>query len=69
MLESISVEQYETKVESSVGNDNEDLRLALKSSFLSRRSRRTVYGFSFPGFKLSSISDEVGMFVKSVTSL
>ena len=69
MLESISVEKYETNVESCVGNDKEDLRRALKSSLLSGRSRRTVYGFSFPGFKLSSISGDVGMFVKSVPSL
>ena len=69
MLESISVEPYETIVESCVGNDKEDLRRALKSSLLSGRSRRTVSGFSFPGFNLSSISGDVGMFVKSVTSL
>ena len=69
MLESISVEPYETNVESCVGNDEEDLCRALKISLLSGRSRRTVYGFSFPGFKLSSISGDVGMFVKSVTSL
>ena len=67
MLDSISVEPYETRVESCVGNDSEDRRRALKSSLLSGRSRRTVYGFSFPG--LSSISGEVGIFVKSVTSL
>ena len=69
MLESISVEPYESNVESCVGNDKEDLHRALKSSLLSGRSRRTMYGFSFPGFKLSSISGDVGMFVKSVTSL
>ena len=67
MLDSISVEPYETCVESCVGNDSEDRRRALKSSRLSGRSRRTVYGFSIPG--LSSISGEVGIFVKSVTSL
>ena len=68
MLDSISVEPYETSVESCVGNDSEDQRRALKISFLSGRFRRTVYGFSFPG--LSSISaGEVGIFVKSVTSL
>ena len=67
MLDSISVEPYERSVESCVGNDSEDLRRALKNSFLSGRSRRTVYGFSFPG--LSSISVEIGIFVKSVTSL
>ena len=64
MLDSIP---YETSVESCVGNDSEDRRRALKSSFLSGWSRRTVYGFSFPG--LSSISGEVGIFFKSVTSL
>ena len=67
MLDSMSVEPYETSVESCVGNDSEDRCRALKSSLLSGRSRRTVYGFSFPG--LSSISVEVGIFVKSVTSL
>ena len=67
MLDSISVEPYETSFESCVGNDSEDLRHARKSSLLSGRSRRTVYGFSFPG--LSSIFGEVGIFVKSVTSL
>ena len=69
MLDSKSVEPYETNVESCVGKDKEDLRRALKSSLLSGRSRHTVYGFSFPGFKLSSISRDVGMFVKSLTSL
>ena len=69
MLESISVEPYEINVESCVGNDKEDLRRAPKSSLLSGRSRLTVHGFSFPGFKLSSISGDVGMFVKSVTLL
>ena len=68
-LESISVDPYETKVESCVENDSEDLRCALKSSLLSGRSRRTVYGLSFPGFILSSISGDFGIFVKSVTSL
>ena len=57
-LESISVDPYETKVESRVGNDSEDLRRAIKISLLSGRSRRTVYGFSFPGFILSSISGD-----------
>ena len=42
MLDSISVEPYETSVESCVGNDSEDLRRALKSSLLSGRSRSTV---------------------------
>ena len=69
MLVSISVEQYETNVEICVGNDKEDLRRALKSSLLSGWSRRTVYGFSVPGFKLSSISGDVGLLVKSVPSL
>ena len=69
MLEAMSVEPYETNVESCVGNDKEDLCRALKSSLLFGRSRRTVYEFSFPGFKLASISGDVGMFVKSVTSL
>ena len=68
-LESISVDLYETRVESCVGNESEDLRRALKSSLLSGRSRRTVYEFSFPGFILSSISGDVGVFDKSVTSL
>ena len=67
MLDSISVDPDESSVEYCDGNDREDRRLALKSSLLSGRSRRTVYGFSFPG--LSSISGEVGIFVKSVTSL
>ena len=47
----------------------EDIRRALKSSLLSGRSRRTVYGFSSPGFKLSSISRDIGMFDKTLTSL
>ena len=67
MLGSISVEPYETSVESCVGNDSEDRRRAPKSSRLFGRSLRTVYGFSFPG--LSSISGEVGIFVKSVILL
>ena len=67
MLDSISVEAYETSVESCVGNDSDDRRLALNISLLSGRSRRMVYGFSFPG--LSPISGEVGIFVKSVTLL
>ena len=61
-LESISVDPYETRVDSCVGKESEDLRRALKSSLLSGRSRRTVYGLSFPGFKLSSISGEVPIF-------
>ena len=67
MLDSISVEPYETSVESCDGNDSEDRLRALLSSLLSERSRCTLYGFSFPG--ISSISDEVGIFVKYVTSL
>ena len=67
MLDSISVEPYETSGESCVGSDSEDRRRALKSSQLYGRSRRTVYVFSFPG--LSSISGEDGIFVKSVTWL
>ena len=69
LLESTSVDPYETRVDSCVGKESEDLRRALKSSFLSVRSRRTVYGFSFPRLKLSSISGDVGIFFKSVTSL
>ena len=65
----MSVDPYKTNVESCVGNDNDDRRRALKSSLLSGRSRRTVYGFSLSGFNVSSISGEVGIFVKSVTSL
>ena len=67
MLDSISVEPCETSVESCVGNDSDDRRRALNISLLSGPSRRTIYEFSFPG--LSSISGEVGIFVKSVTSL
>ena len=67
MLDSISVEPYETSVDSCVGNDSEDRRRALKSSRLSGHSRRKVYGSSFRG--LSSISGEVGIFVKSATLL
>ena len=59
MFDSMSVDPYETNVESCVGNDNDDRR----------RARRTVYGFSLSGFTVSSISVEVGIFVKSVTSL
>ena len=69
ILDSMSVEPYETNVESCVGNDNDDRRRALKSSLLSRRSRCTAYGFSLSGFSVSSNSGEVGIFVKSVTSL
>ena len=65
----MSGDPCETNVESCVGNDNDDRRRALKSSLLSVRSRRTVYGFSLSGFKVSSSSGEVGIFVKSMTSL
>ena len=41
-LESISVEPYETNVESSVGNDQEDIRRFLKSS-------KSCMGFRFLG--------------------
>ena len=68
MLDSMSVEPYETSVESCVGNDNEALRLPLSRCLVSVLSRRTVYGFSFPGF-VSSASGDVGIFVRSVTSL
>ena len=67
ILDSMSVDPYETNVESCVGNDNDDRRRALRSSLLS--GRRTVYGFSLSGFKVSSFCGEVGIFVKSVTSL
>ena len=69
ILDSMSVEPYDTNVESCVGNDNDDRGRALKSSLLSGRSRRTVYGFSLSGFNVLSISGEVGTFVRSVTSL
>ena len=69
ILDSMSVDPYESNVESCVGNDNDDRRRALKSSLLSGRSRRTVNEFSLSGFSVSSISGEVGIFVKSVTSL
>ena len=42
MLDSMSVEPYETSVESCVGNDSEGRRRALKSSLLSGRSRLAV---------------------------
>ena len=67
MLESMSVEPYKTSVESCVANESEDLCRALRRSLLSGRSRRTVYGFSFAG--VSSIFGEVGILVRSVTSL
>ena len=69
IFDSMTVDPYETNVESCVGNDKDDRRRALRSSLLSGRSRRTVYGFSLSGFTVSSTSGEVGIFVKSVTSL
>ena len=68
MFDSISVEPYDTSVESCVGNDSDALRLPLRRCLVSVLSRLTVYGFSFSGF-VSSISGDIGIFVKSVTSL
>ena len=68
MLDSMSVEPYETNVESCVGNDSEALRRPRSRCLVSVLSRRTVYGFSFPG-SVSSTSGDVGIFVRSVTSL
>ena len=68
MLDSMSVEPYETNVEPCVGNDSEALRRPSIKCLLSVLSRRTVYGFSFPG-SVSSTSGDVGIFVRSVTSL
>ena len=68
MLDSMSVEPYETNVESYVGNDSEALRRPRRRCLVSVLSRRTVYGFSFPG-SVSSTSGDVGIFVRSVTSL
>ena len=68
MFDSISVDPYDTNVESCVGKDNDALRLPLKRCRVSVLARLTVYGFSFSGF-VSSISGDVGIFVKSVTSL
>ena len=68
MLDSISVEPYETNVESCVGNDSEALRRPRSRCLVSVLSPRTVYGFSFPG-SVSSTSGDVGIFVRSVTSL
>ena len=68
MLDSMSVEPYETNVESCVGNDSEALRRPRIKCLVSVLSRCTVYGFSFPG-SVSSTSGDVGIFVRSVTSL
>ena len=68
IFDSISVESYETNVESCVGNESDALRLPLNRCLVSVLSRRTVYGFSFLG-SVSSISGDVGIFVRSVTSL
>ena len=68
MLDSMSVESYETSVESCVGNDSEALRRPRSRCLVSVLSSRNVYGFSFPG-SVSSISGDVGIFVRSVTSL
>ena len=68
MFDSISVDPYDTNVESCVGNDSDALRLPLSRCRVSVLARLTVYGFSFSGF-VSSISGDVGIFVKSVTSL
>ena len=48
MLDSMSVEPYETNVESCVGNDSEALRRP-RRCLVSVLSRRTVYGFRFQG--------------------
>ena len=69
IFESISVEPYETHVDSWVGNDRDDLRLDIISSLLWGLSRRREYGFLFPGINLLSTSGDVGTFVKSVLSL
>ena len=68
MFDSISVDPYDTNVESCVGNDSDALRLPLSRCRVSVLARLTVYGFLFSGF-VSSISGDVGIFVKSVTSL
>ena len=68
IFDSMSVESYETNVESWVGNESDALRLPLNRCLVSVLSRRTVYGFSFLG-SVSSISGDVGIFVRSVTSL
>ena len=68
IFDSISVDPYDTNVESCVGKDNDALRLPLSRCRVSVLARLTVYGFSFSGF-VSSISGDVGIFVKPVTSL
>ena len=68
-FESMSVEPYKTNVDSCVGKDRDDLRRARSSSLLGVCSRRTVYGFSSPCVRLSSTSGDVGIIVRSVTSL
>ena len=55
IFDSMSVESYETNVESFVGNESDALRLPLNRCLVSVLSRRTVYGFSFLG-SVSSIS-------------
>ena len=49
MLDSMSVEPYETNVESCIGNDSEALRRPRSRCLVSVLSRRTVYGFRFQG--------------------
>ena len=63
-FESISVEPYDTNVDSCVGKDRDDLRRARSSSLLGVCSRRTVYGLSLPCVRLSSTSGDVGIFVR-----
>ena len=60
MFDSISVDPYDTNVESCVGNDSDALRLPLSRCRVSVLARLTVYGFSFSGF-VSSISGDVGI--------
>ena len=50
MLDSISVEPYESSVESCVGTDNEDRRRALKSSLLSGGLAVRYMDFRFRGY-------------------
>ena len=47
----MSVDPYETNVESCVGNDNDDRRRALRSSLLSGRSVVQYTGFRYLGLK------------------
>ena len=61
-FESLSVEPYETSVDSCVGKERDDLRLARNSSL----RMFPPYGVRVPGFKLSG---DVGLFVRSVTLL